>query len=176
VGAGDGLASLRLARADPGVLAVAIDPSIDRLRVGARSALRQKLPNVLFAVARIEDAPRELDGAADRITVSFPWGSLLRGIVRAEPSVLAPLARIAKPASCVDVLLSVESRDAASGLDPGEIPALPTRADAFTRHGLVIERLATAAEHEVAASGSSWAKRLGRSRRASALRLRRLVD
>jgi hypothetical protein len=40
----------------------------------------------------------------------------LRGIIRAESSVLAPLARIGRPGSCVDVLLSVETRDAASGV------------------------------------------------------------
>lgn len=165
-----------MARTDPQTLAIALDPSIDRLRVGARSALRHKVSNVLFAVARIEDAPYELDGAADRITVSFPWGSLLRGIVRAESSVLAPLARIAKAGARVDVLLSVETRDAASGLDPDKISALPSRADEFASFGLVIERFAIASEDEITASGSSWAKRLGRSRRVSALRLGRPVD
>jgi hypothetical protein len=132
--------------------------------------------NVLFAVARIEAAPCELDGAADLVTVSLPWGSLLCGIVRAEPSVLAPLARIAKPGAFIEVLLSVEARDAASGLHPSNISALPGRADAFARCGLVIERLCIASEDEIAASGSSWAKRLGGSRRVSALRLRRLAD
>jgi 16S rRNA (adenine(1408)-N(1))-methyltransferase len=165
-----------VARTEPQTLAIALDPSIDRLRVAARSALRDKMGNVLFAVARIEDAPCELDGAADRITVSFPWGSLLRGIVRAEPSVLAPLARLAKPGACIEVLLSVETRDAASGLEPSDLAELPTRADAFARCGLVIERLGIATEDEIVASGSSWGKRLGGSRRVSALRLRRLAD
>ena len=160
---------------DSQTFAIALDPSIDRLRVAARSALRHNVSNVLFAVARIEDAPCELDGTADRITVSFPWGSLLRGIVRAEPSVLEPLARIAKPGACVDVLLSVETRDAASGLGPDDISALPARADAFARCGLVVERFDIATDGEIAASGSSWAKRLGGSRRVSALRLGRLA-
>jgi 16S rRNA (adenine(1408)-N(1))-methyltransferase len=132
--------------------------------------------NVLFAVARVEDAPRELAGVADRITVSFPWGSLLRGIVRAESSVVVPLARIAKPGACVEMLLSVETQDAASGLAPDDIAALSARADAFARCGLVIERVAIASEDEMVASGSSWAKRLGGSRRVSALRLRRVAD
>ena len=165
-----------MARTDPQTLAIALDPSVDRLRVAVRSALRDKVSNVLFVVASIEDAPCELDSAADRMTVSFPWGSLLRGIVRAEPSVLAPLARLAKPGACVDALLSVESRDAASGLEPDDVSALPARADAFARCGLVIERFVIASEDAITASGSSWAKRLGRTRRVSALRLRRLAD
>ena len=127
-------------------------------------------------MASIEDAPCELDGAADRITISFPWGSLLRGIVRAEPAVLGPLARLAKPGARIDVLLSIESRDGGSGLCPDDLTGIASRAEAFARCGLVIERLGIANEDEIAASGSSWAKRLGARRRVSALRLRRLAD
>jgi 16S rRNA (adenine(1408)-N(1))-methyltransferase len=132
------------------------------------------MANILFVVAGIEDAPCELDGVADRITISFPWGSLLRGIVRAEAAVLAPLARIAKSGACIDVLLSVESRDAASGVDPDDVATLAWRASEFARCGLAIERFAVASEDEVASSGSTWAKRLGRARRVSALTLRRI--
>jgi hypothetical protein len=96
--------------------------------------------------------------------------------VQAESSVLAPLARIAKPRACVDVLVSIETRDAASGLEPDDITALSARAEAFARWGLVLERVAIANEDEMAASGSSWAKRLGGVRRVSALRLRRVPD
>lgn len=173
VGAGDGLASLRAARHDPSILAIALDPSVDRLRVGARTALRHKIANVLFVVARIEDAPCELDGAADRITVAFPWGSLLRGLVCAEPSVLAPIARLAKPGASIEVLISLETRDAASGLGPADLAAMTSRAAAYGEAGLTICAFNRATPGEIRASGSSWAKRLGTGRAVHAVRLRR---
>ena len=173
VGAGDGLASLRAARRDPSTLAIALDPSVDRLRIGARTALRQKIANVLFVVARIEEAPSELDGAADRITITFPWGSLLRGLVLADLSVLSPLARIAKPGTRIEALLSLEARDARSGLTAADAAAIPTRAGAYAYAGLSLCAFTRASPSEISASGSSWAKRLGPARGVYAVSLRR---
>ena len=45
--------------------------------------------NVLFVVAAIEAPPAELLGAADEVSVLFPWGSLLAGVARAEHETLA---------------------------------------------------------------------------------------
>ena len=171
VGAGDGLACLRLARAEPDTLAIALDPSVDRLRIGARTALRQKVANVLFVVARIEEAPRELDGAAHEITASYPWGSLLRGIVRAEPEALAPLARMARPGARIEALVSIEDRDAASGLSPADLDDIACRRASFLDAGLTFEaiRAATAAE----AGRTTWGKRIGASRASRIVALRR---
>jgi 16S rRNA (adenine(1408)-N(1))-methyltransferase len=171
VGAGDGLASIRLARAEPSTFAIALDPSVDRLRIGARTALRQKIANALFVVAPIEDAPCELDGAADEITISFPWGSLLRGIVRADAMVLAPLARLAKFGARINVVLSIEDRDAATDLTPLEIDEIADRCGAFAAAGLIVEDLRAASPTESART--TWGRRLARGRAAHLLTLRR---
>lgn len=157
-------------------MAIALDPSIDRLRDGARAALRRKLRNVLLVVTAIEALPSELDGRADEITVNFPWGSLLRGIAHAEATVLEPLARLAKPEACVRVLLSVETNDRASGLPPLDVPALAACSAAYLRAGFAVVRCARATRAEIAASGSSWAKRLGNDRHVVALELRRKAE
>ncbi len=173
MGAGDGHASLRVARGRPDTLAVALDPSADRLRDGARTALRRRLPNALFVVASIERLPHELDGRADAVTITLPWGSLLRGIVAADPCVLLPLARLAKPDADVRILLSVEPADAATGLPPLEAATLRANAPAYAAADLRLVRCDAATAEEISASGSSWAKRLGADRRVFALELRR---
>lgn len=144
------------------------------MRDGARTALRQKIANVLFVVSSIEDGPCELDGAADEITVSFPWGSLLRGIVRAQSSVLLPLAGLAKSGAVVRILLSVEDRDSRTGLMADEMRSLHEKAAAYVSAGFVIERSAIATAAEIARRASSWAKRLGPARTVHAITLRRL--
>jgi len=129
---------------------------------------------VLFVVSRIEDAPRELDGAADEITMNFPWGSLLRGLVFADASVLAPLARIARPGANIDVLLSVGERDRSSGVGPHDSDAFGGRCAAFASAGLTVERNSVAALS--AHAHTTWGKRLAATRHVRIIRLRRAGD
>ena len=155
-------------------LAIALDASTDALVRGARVAHRRHLPNALFVVSAIEQL-RGLDGLADLVTVSFPWGSLLRGIVRAEEAVLRPLAALAKPGAAIRILLSIEERDRrVTGLsaDPS---SLLRNAARYRCAGLTIAACGTATSAEISESGSSWAKRLaaGTRRAVTALTLRR---
>ena len=81
VGAGDGHASLHVARNEASTLAIALDPSIDRLRDGARTAMRGKLPNaqadpaVIRPLARLAKA-----GAAVRVLVSVKHSDAAIGL------------------------------------------------------------------------------------------------
>ena len=97
---------LRSARAERTCLFVGIDPVADNLVDSARAATRNNVPNALFVLGSAERMPAELDGCADRVTVLFPWGSLLRGIVEADPQVLAGISRLARPGATLDVLLN----------------------------------------------------------------------
>jgi len=101
------------------------------MAASANRARREKLTNALFVVASIEAMPVELDGIADRITVLFPWGSLLECISRPEPSTLAALARIARGDATLDVVIN---RSAAS-LD---VDGLAQR---YRATGIAVERL-----------------------------------
>ncbi len=175
MGAGDGSATIRAARSDPSELAIALDASMDALRGGSRIALRRHLTNTLFAVCAIEQLPVGLDRIADLVTVNFPWGSLLRGIVCADDAVMRPLAALAKPGAEVRVLLSVETRDRVGWVPTVDTALLARNAARYRGAGLAIAACHAAAEAELRESGSSWAKRLGagRSRTATALTLRR---
>ena len=72
----------------------------------ANRAQREGLHNALFVVASVESLPTELDGIADRVTVLFPWASLLDGVARPDPVTLAALARVAQPAATLKVLIN----------------------------------------------------------------------
>ena len=82
---------------------------------------------------------------------------------------LAGAARLLAPGATGTVLLSVVPRD---GLPA--IPAPAGLAAAYARHGVRLVEARPATPGEVAASGSSWAKRLraGRARPVTLLRLR----
>ena len=103
------------------------------------------------------------------MTINFPWGSLLRGVLGRDDAVLAGIAPLLAPGAEASALVSVVPRD---GVPP--IPEPDALAQAYARHGLRLVEARAATPEEVAASGSSWAKRLraGRERPVSLLRLR----
>jgi 16S rRNA (adenine(1408)-N(1))-methyltransferase len=105
---------------------------------------------------------------ADALTVNFPWGSLLRGVLGRDDAVLAGIAQLLAPGATGEVLVSVVPRDG--------MPAIPGPAElaaAYACHGLSLVEVRAATSAEVAASGSSWAKRLraGSARPVTLLRI-----
>jgi hypothetical protein len=137
-------------------------------RRAARPERKGGLPNALFAVAPAESPPSELLARADLVTVTLPWGSLLRGVVGLDDEVTGGLAALARPGASIVALIAPSERDVAAvgeRIDPTthrrRIEEAWERVDAE----LVSVRPATA--QELAASGSTWAKRLGLTGRAA---------
>ena len=133
---------------------IGVDASASGMQAASRRAARRgALPNALFAVAAAERPP--LTGFADEITVNFPWASLLRGVLGGDDAVLAGIAALTAPGATVTSLVSVVERDGVPGL-----PASDAVAASYARHGLRLVEARPATGAEIAASGSSWAKRL----------------
>jgi 16S rRNA (adenine(1408)-N(1))-methyltransferase len=172
LGTGDGRHVLGLASGQPDTLAIGVDANAAAMADSSRRASRGRtaLPNALFAVAAAERPPEALQELAGSLTVNFPWGSLLRGLLGEDDAVLAGVARLMAPGAEGVVLLSVVARD---GMPP--VPDWTPLALAYESHGLELVEMRPATPEEVAASGSSWAKRLraGRDRPVTLLRLRR---
>jgi 16S rRNA (adenine(1408)-N(1))-methyltransferase len=101
--------------------------------------------------------------------VHFPWGSLLRGILGRDDAVLSGVAQLLAPGAEATALVSVVQRDGVPAVPPPE-----ELAAAYARHDLSLTAARPATPAEVAASRSSWAKRLraGTARPVTLLRLR----
>ena len=90
-------------------------------------------------------------GTADRLTVLFPWGSLLDAVAGRDPAGLAKLRGTCRPGASVRFLLEL-----ASG--PGELPRL------LAEGGLDVQARPVAVE-AVRSLPTTWAKKLGYSGR-----------
>ena len=160
---------LAAAAARPETLVIGVDANAAAMADSSRRAARRKaLPNALFAVAAAERPPNVLTGLADSLTVNFPWGSLLRGVLGHDDAVLSGVAQLLGAGAMAEALVSVVPRDG--------VPAIPAPAQLsaiYARHGLSLLTARPATPAEVAASGSSWAKRLraGRDRPVSLVRI-----
>ena len=139
----------------------------------SRRAGRRGPANSLFVVAAAERIPPELHGVADELTILFPWGSLLRGVLALDDAAASTdgIASLLAPGGTATSILSIEDRD---GLD---LPSLDTPdacqalRDRWSKHGLVVSDLRPATPQEIAATGSTWAKRLGAGRDRAVWRL-----
>ncbi len=172
MGAGDGGYVLYRARSEPTTFAMGLDANPDALASGAWRARRACLPNAAFLVEGVERLPRELACVADEVTVHFPWGSLLGGLLAADQTVLAPLAHLLKAGGELRVLLSATARDGLNEMTPS---LLECHKSAFAEHGLELLRARHASPIDIDESHSAWAKRLavGRARSAVIARYRR---
>jgi 16S rRNA (adenine(1408)-N(1))-methyltransferase len=153
LGTGDGRAVLARAAADPGTLVVGVDASAPVMADASRRASRAALANAVFVAADALALPAGFDGFADELTITLPWGSLLRAAVVADPR----LPRLLRPGGTLRLLLSASAADASTGLaslDPERL------AGAWQAAGLSGVRVRPAGIADIRAASSSWGKRL----------------
>ncbi|MFL5775779.1 MAG: methyltransferase domain-containing protein [Chloroflexota bacterium] len=181
LGTGDGRAVLDRARSGPGSLVIGIDANAaamaDASRRASRSVSKGGVANAVFVVGSAERLAAELEGVADELTVNFPWGSLLRGVLALDGAAAAAagIASLLAPDGTATAILSIEERDRLDlpSLDAsGQPEELRER---WRRYGLALCQLRPATATEIDATGSTWARRLraGRERAAWRLELRR---
>jgi 16S rRNA (adenine(1408)-N(1))-methyltransferase len=165
LGTGDGRAVIASAAADPGALVIGIDAAAASMAESSRRADRRGPHNALFVAAGAAAlAATPLAGQAHVVTVTFPWGSLLRGVLGRDEASLFGLASIVRPGGRVEVLASVVPADRVDGVDCLDASLRPVLADAWLAAGLRLTELRPAMAAEVAATGSTWARRLGAAR------------
>ena len=113
LGTGDGAWPRRFAREYGNVLAIGVDPDRNTLRDAAKLAERKPArggaPNALYVAASAESLPAELQGAADWITIYFPWAALLRMILAGEQQIADILNTLAAPRARLSIVLNAEA-------------------------------------------------------------------
>lgn len=153
------------ARAEPASLVVGLDADAagmaEASRRAAGPARKGGLPNALFVVAAAEAPPPELAGLFDVVTVNLPWASLLRGALAMDTRAAAGIAALVAPAGRVEMLLAPSARDRLDGIGDLEARLDGTLEAAWACHGLAVVEARPATPGELAATPSTWARRLG---------------
>jgi 16S rRNA (adenine(1408)-N(1))-methyltransferase len=176
LGAGDGRAVGVRARLEPGALVIGIDANAAAMAEASRRAARgrggqrDRLPSVLFVVAAAERPPVELASIADELSITMPWGSLLRGALALDPAAATGIASLIAPGGRTAILVSAIEKD---GLGLGTLDGVDeaTLATRWAEHGLQLRSFRLATAEELVASGSTWAKRLAAGRERPAWRI-----
>jgi hypothetical protein len=101
-----------------------------------------------------------LAGRMDLVTVTLPWGSLLRGVLGLDRDALAGVAALVAPGGRLEVLASVVPSDRIEGIASLDATWEPSICRAWAAAGLDLASMRLATNEEVIASRSSWARRL----------------
>jgi 16S rRNA (adenine(1408)-N(1))-methyltransferase len=181
VGTGSGRFVYEMARRHPDLLCIGVDAAAEALREYSAKARRKParggVPNALFVRGAAEGLPPELDGLATRLTVNLPWGSLLRGVVRAEPEVLHSLLRAAAPGATLEVLFTYSARYEPAMMRDLALPEPTaeyletTLRPAYAALGLVVTETAFLDNDTVRRLPLDWGRRLSHTRQREFVRI-----
>jgi len=170
LGAGDGAWAYRYAQSHPDRFVVAIDPVRENMREysarAARKPERGGLPNMLYVVASVEHILDDLREIADELYITLPWGSLMRGLILAEPQVLDGVAALTRPGAAVHLVLNTRIFEDPVPIEARDLPELTPAyvneqlREPYERSALHIEATRELNADEVAALNTTWAKRL----------------
>lgn len=165
IGTGDGRFAQYMARTYPECFVIGVDACRENLRARSRSAL----PNVLSLIANAQALPCELHGLATHVTINFPWGSLLSGLLAGDPALLAGLAAIARCGAMLEVRLNGGALAEAGW--PLEEGGRQVR-QVLCASGFNVQPSVALDARQLRACPTTWAKRLAFGRDPRALYLR----
>lgn len=143
------------------------------MRAFSAGALHERLDNLLYVRAAVEELPSELLGAADRLSVVLPWGSLLAAVARPSSAVLHRIRGLCQPGAVLTIVLGVDPvRDQAElgrlGLESLlDTPLAGRLAEGYAAAGFRLESAGPVAQDGLAGWSSTWLRRLvhGRERK-----------
>ena len=160
IGTGDGRFVQHIAQNNPHCFAIGVDACRANL-----SMTRRAPTNTLFVIANAQALPSELYGLAAHITINFPWGSLIEGLLAEDRGLLAGLNRIARPDATLSICLNSSAlREVGWSLEAGAGQVQTV----LSGHGFRVRPPLKLQSGELRSYPTTWAKRLafGRDPRA----------
>ena len=102
MGTGDGRFVKHIAQTYPQGFVMGIDSCRENLQ----AVSRDEAANTLFVIENAQTLPSELNGLAGLVTINFPWGSLLEGLLAHDQLLLHSLAAAMQPNAKLEVRLN----------------------------------------------------------------------
>ena len=168
LGTGDGLYVRTLARSHPNWFVIGMDACRENLHEHSRA----RLENMLFVIANAQELPCEFSGLFSHVTINFPWGSLLKGLLAAEPGLMGGLTSVARPEAQIEIHLNGGAlAEAGTSLEAGAEAIYEN----MNRRGWKLTKPCPMDERALRSFPTAWARRLahGRDPRAISLAGRR---
>jgi hypothetical protein len=142
---------------------------IDACRENLHEISRRAPANSLFVIANAQSLPCEQYGLATQVTINFPWGSLLEGLLANDPQMLSGLVKITRPDAGLEIRLNSGAlAEAGWTLEAGTDRVRHV----LTINGFNMRSPIMVTSHELKSCPTTWAKRLAFGRDPRAMHLR----
>lgn len=97
---------IKQAIGNPDVLYIGIDATDDQLKKTFKKIRKQKIGNIAFWIGDVFDLPPFFDDLANKITILFPWGSLLEGTVLNKNNFWSNIGKLLKRDGQIEIVLN----------------------------------------------------------------------
>ena len=164
LGTGDGSYVTRVARGDSRIGVVGVDTCLDHLR-GAR---RNYPANARFVQCDARGLPEDFTSEFDRVSINFPYGSLLESICQGDSALKEEIQRVTSVGAQVEIVIN-ESALNGLGLEIDEGHTLLEQFGGGLGEFRCFVSEMTAVD--LRAFPSSWSRKLGYGRQPRAVRL-----
>jgi 16S rRNA (adenine(1408)-N(1))-methyltransferase len=164
LGTGDGRFVKHSAQTYPKCFVIGIDSCRENLQ----AVSRDDAANALFVIANAQTLPSELNGLAGQVTINFPWGSLVEGLLNHDLSLLHGLVSVMQPNAKLEVHLNGGAlANCGWSLEDG---AKQVR-NVLRENGFDMRQPVLMAARDLQSCPTTWAKRLAFGRDPRALYL-----
>ncbi len=165
IGTGDGRFVQHMAQSDASRFVMGIDACRENLQ----EVSRRTSCNTLFVIANAQALPSELYGLASQITINFPWGSLLEGLLGADNGLLHGLVMLGRSNAALEVRLNGGAlAEAGWSLEDG----VQRVQEVLSANGFAMRNAQPMSANELKMFPTTWAKRIGFGRDPRAMILR----
>jgi hypothetical protein len=169
LGTGDGRYVRYLADRNPDSFIIGVDSCRENLQEHSRA----KLQNMLFIIASAQELPHELYGLVSRVTINFPWGSLLGSLLNNDPLLLNGLSSIARPNAQLEIHLNGGAlAEAGTSLEAGA----EAIHDNIHQYGWKLSSPCVLDTQALKGFPSTWAKRLAFGRDPRSVQLKGVLN
>ncbi|MBR4766713.1 MAG: 16S rRNA (adenine(1408)-N(1))-methyltransferase NpmA [Clostridia bacterium] len=185
IGTGDGKNIYRKAKNDKGTFFIGLDPVKDNMvEIAVKMAKKPEkggLDNALLVVSTAESLPEELYGTADRVTVLFPWGVLLEGIVKPEGKFINAVKKAAKIGAEFEFITTYSANCEENMMEIRGMPELSLDyfngeyKDKLLKYGLTVQNVELLDNEFVKGFDSKWARRLAFGRKRDFYRIAGII-
>jgi len=161
IGTGDGRFVQHTAQQRPEWFCIGVDACRENLQRTSRKAP----VNAIFLIANAQALPATLNRRTRRITINFPWGSLLESLLVSDPALLNGLEKLAQTEAKLEIRLNGGAlAQAGWSLETGAERVRQNLCQA----GWIIPMAANLVSQDLQLFPSTWARRLafGRDPRA----------
>ena len=175
IGTGDGRNIYRKAKNNKTALYIGLDPVKDNMEETAVKIAKKPekggLDNALLVVATAEKLPDELHGIADKVTILFPWGILLEGIIKPEEQIISAVKTTSKNGAEFEFITTYSANCEENMMETRNMPELNLEyfnseyKSVLQNMGLIVENIEMLDNEFVKKFDSKWARRLAFGRK-----------